>query len=165
MNNRLQELLRSSVEEYIKSATPISSGTIAGKVEVSLSPATIRSDLKTLEQMGLLRQIHTSGGRVPTTMGYRAYIDSTNYQSFAGDLINDLYTLTRLVERIDRKIFGTGSFPIMAQGYDQMLERRQNIYRLLEIPDLEMSAFYLIIKERMDLTKRRNDGREKEDNC
>ena len=150
LNPRLSELLVQSIEEYIKSAVPISSGTIAGKSDNHLSSATIRNDLKMLEQMGYLHQIHTSGGRVPTTMGYKAYIGTLNDVTFAADLINDLHELTRLVQRIDRKLHGSGVFPLKTVGHDQMLERRKNIYRLLELPELEMSAFYLLIKERMD---------------
>ena len=148
LNSRLCELLNNCVEEYIKFATPVASQTLAEKSAVSA--ATIRNDLKTLEQMGYLHQVHTSGGRVPTRAGFANYIDADNTASFAGDLINDLYELTRLVDRIDRKIHGSGAFPIRAWNHDQVLERRQNIYRLLELPDLDISAFYLIIKERLD---------------
>ena len=148
-DKRLEELLRQSVEEYLKSAAPIASGVLAGRHENTFSSATIRNDLKTLEQMGFLRQIHTSGGRVPTERGFRAYIQGGD-ATFAADLIGDLEELSRLVRRIDRKIFGSCAHPIRAWNHEQMLERRQNIYRLLEVPDLEMSAFYLIIKERMD---------------
>jgi len=150
MNERLSGLMQMCVEEYIKSAAPIASGTLANRTENNFSPATIRGDLKTLEHMGLLKQIHSSGGRVPTTKGFGAYVDDVSTPTFASDLINDLYVLTRLVERIDRKISGSCSFPIRKWNPEQILERRQNIYRLLEIPDLEMSAFYLIIKEKMD---------------
>jgi len=102
-----------------------------------------------LEQMGFLHQLHASGGRVPTTLGYRAYISADNVQSFAGDLINDLAELTRLVERIEHKIRGSGTLPITLDHASAM-ERRQNIYRLLEVPNLDMSALYLLIKEKLD---------------
>ena len=149
LNQRLSELLNNCVEEYIKSASPVSSGTVAAKDSVGFSSATIRNDLKMLEQMGLLRQVHTSGGRVPTRHGYAAYMGTNDSIGFAGDIINDLYELTRLIERIDRKLSG-GAFPLRTWTHDNVLERRQNIYRLLEVPDLDMSALYLIIKERID---------------
>jgi hypothetical protein len=147
---RLYALLAQSVEEYIKSATPIVSSNLAEKSQEGYSPATIRNDLKMLDQLGFLHQIHTSGGRVPTERGFMAYVAGAKDQTFAADLINDLCELTHLVERIDRKLQGSGAFPIRNSDYDHVLERRQNIYRLLEIPDLSMSAFYLIIKERID---------------
>jgi len=152
LNPRLSTLLSECVEEYIKSASPIASSTLACKRENRLSSATIRNDLKTLEQMGYLHQVYTSGGRVPTTMGYKAYIDSSDDMNFASDLINDLAELARLIERIDRKLYGSVQFPIRRSKtqYDQMLERRQNLYRLLEVPDVEMSTYYLLIKEMLD---------------
>jgi len=150
LDMRLFELLSQSIEEYIKSAAPIASSILSQKNENHLSSATIRNDLKILEQLGYLKQIHTSGGRVPTESGYKAYIKATHDPTFALDLINDLTELKCLVDRIDRKINGTGAFPIRANNYQHILERRQNIYRLLEIPDLDTSAFYLIIKERLD---------------
>ena len=150
LNQRLSELLNNCVEEYIKSASPVSSGTMAAKDTGGLSSATIRNDLKMLEQMGLLYQVHTSGGRVPTRQGYGAYISMQDSVGFAGDIINDLYELTRLIERIDRKLGAGGTGAIRTWTHDNAMERRQNIYRLLEVPDLDMSALYLIIKERID---------------
>ena len=150
LNPRLSELLCTTVEEYIKSAAPIASSTLVGKTKNNACSATIRNDLKTLEQMGYLFQVHTSGGRYPTTMGYSTYIHATPDATFTADVINDLYMLSRLVERIDRKVSGSCEFPIKVVDAEQILKRRQNIYRLLEVPDLEMSALYLIIKERLD---------------
>lgn len=75
LSTRLQNLLETSIEDYIKSAVPISSGAIVKKISSKLSPATIRNDLKMLEGMGYLKQVHTSGGRVPTTQGYRLYVN------------------------------------------------------------------------------------------
>jgi len=150
LNARLAELVGQCVEEYIKTATPVASSTIANKSSAHLSSATIRNDLRMLEQLGYLRQVHTSGGRVPTTLGYKAYIESLGANTFAGDLINDLAELARVAERINRKISGSGSYPLRTNDYRSMLERRQNIHLLLGMPDLEMSAFYLIIKERAD---------------
>jgi heat-inducible transcriptional repressor len=149
LNLRLAELLNQSIEEYIKSAVPISSNAIAGKGTHNLSSATIRNDLKMLEQLGYMRQIHTSGGRVPTRLGYDEYVASTINKTFASDLIGDLQELSRVVERIDRKLNGS-RYPIRTLAYGHEQERRNNIYMLLENPELEMSAFYLIIKEMLD---------------
>lgn len=151
LNPRLAELLIQSVEDYIKFAAPVTSIMLSGKSSNNFSSATIRNDLKILEQCGYLRQVHTSGGRVPTTLGYKAYIDNVQSGSFVGDLVNDLYTLASLADRIDRKIHGsTGEKSIKPVRAENLLERRQNIHRLLEIPNVEMSALYLIIKERMN---------------
>lgn len=161
LSERLNRLLGHCVGDYIKSATPIASGNVAASFQFDLenkatarSPASIRNDLKMLEEMGLLKQIHTSGGRVPTTAGYSAYVESTTGSDFAADVINDLYILSQMMDRIDKKLSGEGKFPLQALNYDQIVERRQNIYKMLEVPDLEMSALFLIIKERIDGRKK-----------
>jgi transcriptional regulator of heat shock response len=79
MNKRLQEVLLIGVGDYIKTLLPITSGGIAEQIKKS--SATIRNDLKTLEEMGYIRQLHKSGGRIPTVNGYREFIESkTKYE-------------------------------------------------------------------------------------
>jgi len=145
---RLNELLCASVEEYVKSANPVTSLRVASKKGNDFCSATIRNDLRILDQMGYLRQIHTSGGRVPTINGYKAYIDASNEPTFVGDIVNDLYALTLLAERIQRKLGGCGN------GLDctksDMNTRRQNIQQMIEIPGIEMSTYYLVIKEKLE---------------
>ena len=151
MTARQQELLDICVEEFIKSAAPVASLALEAKPENLFSSATIRNDLKTLEQMGYLHQVYTSGGRVPTTMGYKAYIDHSPSVTFIGDLVNDLWALTMVVERIDRKLFGTG---LSTGRQTNAPPWSQNIHRMLSVPDLDISAFYLILKERLNGRKR-----------
>lgn len=75
LDDRKKRVLQAIVEEYVDSAEPVSSGTIAKKHDISCSSATIRNDMMELEQIGLLDKPHTSAGRVPSTKGYRFYID------------------------------------------------------------------------------------------
>jgi heat-inducible transcriptional repressor len=73
---RHRTILQLVVEAYIDEAQPVSSGVIAqrGK-DLKLSPATIRSVMAELTDLGLLFQPHTSAGRVPTERGLRVYLD------------------------------------------------------------------------------------------
>ncbi|MFQ6069692.1 MAG: heat-inducible transcriptional repressor HrcA [Candidatus Aminicenantales bacterium] len=63
-------------ENYLKLGKPISSGYIAQKSRLPLSPATIRNIMARLEKEGLLYQPHTSAGRIPTDRGLRFYVNS-----------------------------------------------------------------------------------------
>lgn len=72
---RKEKILKAVVDEYIKSAMPISSGEIKEKHFNQISSATIRSELSTLEDMGFLIQPHTSAGRIPSKKAYKMYID------------------------------------------------------------------------------------------
>ena len=69
-------VLRAVVTDYIRSAEPVGSGTVAVRYRLGVSPATIRNDMALLTEMGFLEQPHTSAGRVPTDLGYRFYVDS-----------------------------------------------------------------------------------------
>lgn len=76
LNERKKNILKIIVEDYISTAEPIGSRTIARKYEIGLSPATIRNEMSDLEMMGYLEQPHTSAGRIPSAKGYRLYVDS-----------------------------------------------------------------------------------------
>lgn len=75
LSERKERILKAVVDEYIKSATPISSGEIQKKHFDNISSATIRSEMSTLEDMGFLIQPHTSAGRIPSKQAYKLYID------------------------------------------------------------------------------------------
>jgi len=75
LNDRHHGVLRAIVVDYIRTAEPVGSRTISRKYGFSLSPATIRTAMSDLEEMGYVSQPHTSAGRVPTDLGYRLYVD------------------------------------------------------------------------------------------
>ncbi|MBI2040169.1 hypothetical protein HYT18_03780 [Candidatus Microgenomates bacterium] len=75
LSDRQKALLKAIVEEYIESADPVGSEVIERKYDLGVSPATIRIEMGKLTEMGYLRQIHTSAGRTPTSMGMRVYIN------------------------------------------------------------------------------------------
>ena len=63
------------VTEYIGSAQPVGSQHVVDAPGVSVSSATVRSDMAALERDGYLAQPHTSAGRIPTDKGYRFFVD------------------------------------------------------------------------------------------
>lgn len=73
--DRKQEVLKAIVKHFIDTAEPVGSNTILISYKFSVSPATIRNDMASLEREGLIYQPHTSAGRIPTDLGYRLYID------------------------------------------------------------------------------------------
>ncbi len=76
LTNRAELLLKTLVESYIEGGKPLGSRTLARRAGLDLSPATIRSVMADLEDMGLVISPHTSAGRIPTQAGYRLFIDS-----------------------------------------------------------------------------------------
>ena len=75
LDERKKKILQAVIDEYIQSAEPVSSGSIAGKYSLNYSSATIRNEMADLEKEGYLDKPHTSSGRVPSALGYRLYVD------------------------------------------------------------------------------------------
>lgn len=75
ISERKKKILAAVVDEYIRTAEPVGSKTIAEHAGLGCSSATIRNELAELVNMGYLEQPHTSAGRVPTPMGYRIYVN------------------------------------------------------------------------------------------
>jgi transcriptional regulator of heat shock response len=67
-------LLETIIKEYIKTATPVSSGGLVEKYKLEISPATVRNEMMELEEEGYIYQPHTSAGRVPTEAAYELII-------------------------------------------------------------------------------------------
>jgi heat-inducible transcriptional repressor len=76
LDDRKKKILASVVEDYIISAEPVGSKTIADKYNLEYSSATIRNEMKLLEDSGYLEQPHVSSGRIPSSKGYRYYVDN-----------------------------------------------------------------------------------------
>ncbi len=75
LTEREKRILQTVVQEYVTSGRPAGSALVLEKAGLQVSPATVRNELALLEQHGLVIQLHTSGGRIPTTAGYRYYIE------------------------------------------------------------------------------------------
>ncbi|MCH3951345.1 MAG: heat-inducible transcriptional repressor HrcA [Acidaminococcus sp.] len=76
LTDRQKKILQLIIDDYIETAEPVGSRTIARKYNLGISPATIRNEMSDLELLGYLEQPHTSAGRVPSAAAYRLYVDS-----------------------------------------------------------------------------------------
>lgn len=73
---RQRDILHAVIREHIASARPVASAALVSKYGMDISTATVRNELASLEELGLLTHPHTSAGRVPTDLGYRYFIES-----------------------------------------------------------------------------------------
>ena len=80
LGDRRAQILRALVSYYVTSGEPVGSKTLVDRYRLNVSAATVRNELAALEEAGLIRQPHTSAGRIPTDAGYRYFVDR-----FAGD--------------------------------------------------------------------------------
>jgi len=69
------QILRAVIEEFISTAEPVGSDTVDKKYNIGVSPATIRNEMVYLSKQGYLYKSHVSGGRVPTPVAFKLYIN------------------------------------------------------------------------------------------
>ncbi|MFC6332471.1 heat-inducible transcriptional repressor HrcA [Paenibacillus septentrionalis] len=103
LTERQRLILKAIVDDYIRSAEPVGSRSISKRDDVSFSPATIRNEMADLEDLGYLEQPHTSAGRIPSTLGYRYYVDHLLKQTDQTDLdIDKVKIRSFLTEELNR---------------------------------------------------------------
>lgn len=114
-SKRKSEILLYAVDDYIRNPQPITSGGLKEKFS-QVSSATLRNELNALEQMGYLNQLHTSGGRIPTNLAYRYYVNyilttkkfdykslkkvKDNYENKSVSLISTLSSLAKRLSKV-----------------------------------------------------------------
>ncbi len=76
ISERAQLLLKALVERHIRDGQPVGSKTLLEEAGLPVSAATVRNVMSDLEERGFLVSPHTSAGRIPTSAGYRLFVDS-----------------------------------------------------------------------------------------
>jgi heat-inducible transcriptional repressor len=74
MTPRQRAILKLIVHEFVQTGRPVGSKALADRYNIGYSSATIRNEMAELEAAGLVQHLHTSGGRVPTDVGYRYFV-------------------------------------------------------------------------------------------
>ncbi|MGB9919303.1 MAG: heat-inducible transcriptional repressor HrcA [Moorellales bacterium] len=125
LDARKKKILQIVVQEYIATAEPVGSRTLARKYNLGVSPATIRNEMADLEEMGLLEQPYTSAGRIPSDLGYRYYVDylmerqalTREEQEFiAQSLITKLEAIEELIARTSEVLSSMTNLTGLALG-------------------------------------------------
>ena len=75
LDDRKLEVLRAIVEDFVSTNEPVGSKALAERHSLGVSPATVRNDMAALEDEGYITHPHTSAGRIPTSKGYRLFVD------------------------------------------------------------------------------------------
>ena len=76
IGGRAKKILHAVVSEYLATGEAVGSHTVTRRYGLDVSAATVRTVMGDLEEVGLLRHAHTSGGRLPTERGLRYYVDT-----------------------------------------------------------------------------------------
>lgn len=120
LDDRKKSILRAIVEGYIQNAEPVGSRSIAKNTDLNLSAATIRNEMGDLEEMGFLVQPHTSAGRIPSSQGFRFYVDSlmeryrmtaAEIQQMRGAMLNKIRELDNIVKDVSAAFSNITNLP------------------------------------------------------
>lgn len=133
MDDRKQKVLMAIVHDYIATAEPVGSRTIAKKFKLGVSPATIRNEMADLEEQGYIEQPHTSAGRVPSEQGYRYYVD---YLMERQELSTEEEALIR--SEFDIKVKDIGQ---VIQKTGQLLSQLTHYTAMVLTPSISTSSF------------------------
>lgn len=131
LNKREENILKAIIGEFISSALPVGSNTLKKRRNIKFSPATIRHVMNDLEETGYLSHPHTSAGRVPTSKGYRFFVDlldpgkelslreqeeiSDSLRPYAVDIESLLSTASRLLGEFTSDL-GIAIAPFILEG-------------------------------------------------
>ena len=143
LDARKQKVLKAIIDDYIESAEPVGSRTLARKHDLGVSPATIRNEMADLEMLGYLEHLHTSSGRIPSSKGYRFYVNGLIPPKPVSDeekkIINDWYKAR--VRRIDEvfqetaKIISKVTKNVSLVLAPQMTQARFRVLQFLPLDD------------------------------
>ena len=137
LDERKKRILATVVESYIESAEPVGSKQIAEEYENEYSSATIRNEMKLLEDYGLLEQPHISSGRVPSTKGYRYYVDNL--------MTNDTLSMVD-IDYINNNIVSYGSVEKTLEHAAEVVSKLLNLPAVLNVSSTDVIEQIKILK-------------------
>jgi heat-inducible transcriptional repressor len=124
-------LFKSLVDHFINDGQPVGSRTLARDMGLDISAATIRNVMSDLEDLGLLQSPHTSAGRIPTSRGYRLFVDSLLR---VGDLGNE--EIHRMAEEME----AVNNTQNLMQRTSSMLSDITHLASVVMLPRIEQST-------------------------
>lgn len=158
LTEREKQILKLIVEDFIETATPVSSRLLCKKHNLAISPATVRNVMMDLEEKGLISQPHVSAGRIPTDLGYRVYVDNLmSVESLSRQerrkVLENLRRVSRDVEQILQRasqVLGEISHQL---GIVLLPRFYEGVFDRLELVPITENRTLLVIKIRSGLVK------------
>ena len=158
LTERKLKILQAIISDYVKTAEPVGSRTLSKRIDMNISPATIRNEMSDLEDMGYLTHPHTSAGRIPSDKAYRLYVNwlmekpeisIDAKKSIANELqadINEFDRTIRHAARILSRITNLTSFAVTPTKNDETL-RFVNL-----LPADDRTVVMMIVSESGDVS-------------
>lgn len=151
LTDRQRLILSTIIDNYINSAEPVGSRTISKRDGIGFSSATIRNEMADLEELGYLEQPHTSAGRVPSTKGYRFYVDNLMQPRDISeqDVVNIKQIFAERISQMEQAIESTANILSQITNYTaivlgpEMFEHR--LKQIQIVPLNEVQAVAIIV--------------------
>ena len=130
IDDRKIRILEAIINDYINTGEPVGSRTIAKRYDLGVGSATIRNEMSDLEDMGYLEQPHTSAGRVPSSKGYRLYVDNLMQRSKLS-IDEEL--------RIKKYLIDCAMIGVRLVGSEMCIRDRTNLTCVVQTPSVRQS--------------------------
>ena len=150
LTDRKKKILQYVIDDYIQTAVPVSSKSITENHLTSISSATVRSELSTLEELGYLMQPHTSAGRIPSNEAYKLYVNELmtkeDLTQAELDYIEEIFTSkSKDIEEIIKSVAKVVSELTAYTSIAYTARDREEILRSIKIIRLRPTQALLII--------------------
>lgn len=150
LSERQLVIFKMIVDEFISTAEPVGSKTLMNLLDVNYSSATIRNEMAALEDKGLLEKTHTSSGRIPSSKGYKFYVENLMDTHLDDDMENALsvifdersYSLDEMVVKSCEILSDMTKLTSVVLGPDS---RSQTLQHVQLIPLNERSAVAVFV--------------------
>ena len=155
LTERKLKILQAIISDYVKTAEPVGSRTLSKRIDMNISPATIRNEMSDLEDMGYLTHPHTSAGRIPSDKAYRLYVNRLMEKpeisidakkSIANELQADINEFDRTIRHAARILSNLTSFAVTPTKNDETL-RFVNL-----LPADDRTVVMMIVSESGDVS-------------
>lgn len=153
LTNRQQDILRLIIQHYTQTGQPVGSKKLMEE-GIDASSATIRNEMKTLEDQGLLQKTHSSSGRIPSIEGYRFYVDhllqpgrvdkqemQTIRRSFGGEF----HEIDEIIQQSANILSQLTSYTTLSLGPD-VKERKLTGFRIVPLNNRQVIAIIVTDK-------------------
>lgn len=149
LSERKKQILKAIIGDYIRTAEPVGSKTLAARPELRFSSATIRNEMSELEEMGYLEKPHTSAGRIPSPAGYRLYVDELMGESEVPDGDEEAIEQMRgKVRELDRLIQEAGRLVSTLTDYASVAVTpymNRAMLKQFEIVAVDRTTFVIVV--------------------
>jgi heat-inducible transcriptional repressor len=157
LSERKKQILKAIIGDYIRTAEPVGSKTLAARPELKFSSATIRNEMSELEEMGFLEKPHTSAGRIPSPAGYRLYVDELMGACEPPEGDEDALNQMRgKVRELDRLVQEAGRLVSTLTNYASVAVTpymNRTMLKQFEIISVDRSTFVIVVVTDTGLVK------------